>query len=377
MRARTILACLWLVGSMAVGHAGAESDAAEPEWLHIGPLRIRDLTPFGIQRLDFLPATALPQAPHTWSLEANLSYQNTFVLSENVAEYLEAKGGGQRVAFTPEDARHFFEGDEEAYLIDGELGLFDLTASRRFDRHWTAYLTVPVLFYADGVFDEFIESFHEQFGFDTAHRELVKQDDLTVMSRLGDRRLALFEPPDDGFGDPVFGGRYQLYGEHRKWNLIGEAAVKIAFRDTDFFHSSGRDDYGVQLSAQRFFGKQALYISASEVYFNGFDRDAIDPPPIVRNWITTVIVAYERRFWGPLNGIFQFYTSPSTVEGTTLEDVAERKFQLSGGLQMHHGVWVYRFAVTENLRNFQNTPDAGVTLSVARVVLGRQGQPTG
>ena len=129
--ARTLVVCVWLLAPLGAGAAD------EPEWMHIGPLRIRDLTPFGIQRLDFLPATALPQRPRSWSLEANLSYQNTFVLSENVAEYLEAKGAGQRVAFTPEDAQYFFEGDEEAYLIDGELGLFDLTASRRFDRHWT------------------------------------------------------------------------------------------------------------------------------------------------------------------------------------------------------------------------------------------------
>jgi hypothetical protein len=358
-----------LSGALATA-VSAESEGSERDWLAMGPLRIRDLTPFGIQRLDFLPATALEQKPHTWLLEVNLSYQNTFVLSDNVVDYLEAKEPGDgRVEFTPEDAAILLDGDEEAYLIDGELGLFDLTATYRFGPHWGAYATIPVLSYNDGIFDEFIESFHDRFGFDTAHRELLDQDDLSIMSRLGGRRLAVFEPPDDGVGDPVLGGRYVLYDQPRKWNLIGEAAIKVAFRDHDFFHSSGRSDYGLQLSLQRFFGKQALYLTVSEVYFSGFDREAVDPSPLVRNWITTLVVAYERRFFGPVNGIFQLYRSPSTVSGTSLEELKQTKYTLTGGLQWNIKGWVWRLGVTENLRNFENTPDVGATVSVARIVL--------
>jgi hypothetical protein len=369
-KARRIIASVLVAGVVAIA-ASAESDTAESEWLHLGPLRIRDLTPFGIQRLDFLPAHALQQKPQTWTLEVNLSYQNTFVLSDSVVEYFESKSQGERQRFTPEDAAALLDADEEAYLIDGELGLFDLTATYRFDRHWSAYATIPVLSFADGTFDELIESFHDQFGFDTNHRELLEQDDLTILSRLGERRLAVLEPPDDGIGDPVFGGRYALFGEPRKWNLIAEAAIKVAYRDDEFFLSSGRSDYGVQLSLQRFFRKQALYLTVSEVYFSGFDPSAIDPTPLIRNWISTVVVGYERKFFGPVNGIFQLYSSPSTVEGTELEELTAQKYQLSGGLQWHHRSWVYRLAVTENLRNFENTPDVGATLSVARVVLGK------
>ncbi|HEX6929613.1 MAG TPA: hypothetical protein VF267_10205, partial [Gammaproteobacteria bacterium] len=44
----------------------------------LGPLRLRDLTPFALQRLDFLPASASARYPEGWALEANLSYTNTF-----------------------------------------------------------------------------------------------------------------------------------------------------------------------------------------------------------------------------------------------------------------------------------------------------------
>ena len=345
-------------------------ETEQPDWVHIGPLRIRDLTPFGIQRLDFLPASAIEQTPKTWLLEVNLSYQNTFVLSDIVVEYYDEKSTGGRQKFTPEDAQILLNGEEEAYLIDGELGLFDLTSTYRFGEHWSGYLTLPVLFYNDGIFDEFIESFHDQFGFDTQHRELLEQDDLSIMSRLGERRLALFDPPDDGIGDPVFGARYSVVANPRKWNLMAEAAAKVAFRDHDFFHSSGKSDYGVQLSYQRFFRKQAIYFSFSEVYFAGFEASAIDPPPLVRHWISTFVLGYERKFWGPLNGIFQLYHSPSTVEGTGLKELTEDKHQLTGGLQWMRKGWVYRLAVTENLRNFENTPDVGGTVSIAWVGVG-------
>jgi hypothetical protein len=344
----------------------------EPEWLHIGPLRIRDLTAFGIQRLDFLPAHAWNPVPGTWSFEVNLSYQNTFTLSDNVADYLEEKGQGRRVAVTPDDAQYLFAQDDEAYLLDGELGLFDLVAHYQGPGHWSGYMTIPVLSYADGIFDEFIESFHDQFGFDTQHRELVKQDDLTVLSRLGMRRLALFDPPDDGVGDPVFALSYALFEQPRRWNLIGEVAVKVGFRDHDFFHSSGRNDYGAQLSFQRFYRRQALYLSVSEIYFSGFERTAINPPPVVRKWIASAVAGYEFKIRGRVNGILQLHASPSTVQGTTIDELTEDKFQLSGGVQGHRDGWIYRLAVTENLSNFKNTPDIGATVSITRMVVGRR-----
>ncbi len=103
---RARLAAVSLALALAApGAAAADPPEAEPadSWCHIGLLRVRDLTPFGILRLDFLPAHAVSATPGTWALEVNLSYQNTYVLSDNVAAYLEARGGGGRVRLTPAD----------------------------------------------------------------------------------------------------------------------------------------------------------------------------------------------------------------------------------------------------------------------------------
>jgi len=349
-----------LIGSFAV-RSGAQS------WSHTGLLRVRDLTPFGILRLDFLPAHAVAARPGTWALEVNLSYQNTFVMSENVAGYLKDKGGGGRVEMTKEDADALVARGEEAYFVDLEMALLDLTAHYRFSPHWGGYVTVPVLSFRDGFLDSTIEGFHERFGFDTAHRDLAVRDRLQVVVAGGGARLAIFEPSGEGVGDPVFGARYSMAAEPDRWNLILEGAVKVAWRDEEPLLSSGKSDAGVQLSYQRFFDRQAFYLTGSAVYFSGSDNPVT---PDLEQVIPTVVLGWERRLTRRTNGILQLYASPSVVQDSDLDELTADKYLLSLGFQTRRGGWFYRWALTENLQNFSNTPDVGVTLSVAKVVFG-------
>lgn len=362
------LAAVLLLGSLAGVAEAQEPAAVPPSWTHIGPLRVRDLTPFGILRLDFLPAHAVAATPGTWALEVNLSYQNTYVLSENVADYLRERGGGRRVALTAEDVEAIRAFEEEAYFVDLELGLFDLTAHYRFSSHWGGYLTVPVLSFQDGYLDSSIEGFHDEFGFSTANRDLSVRDRFQVVVTGPDDGLTILEAPSDGVGDPVLGLRYSLFAEPDGWNLIAEGAVKVAWSDERPFLSSGKSDAGVQLSLQKFYDGQAFYLTASGVHFRGSDNPVT---PDLEQWIPTVVVGWERRVTRRSNVIVQLYTSPSVVQDSAVDELAADKYLLSLGLQARRGEWFYRFALTENLQNFANTPDIGLTFSLARVVFGR------
>ncbi len=344
--------------------AGAEEQQEKP-WTHLGLLRIRDLTPFGILRLDFLPAHAVQSRKGTGGIELNLSYQNTYVLSDNVAEYLRVRGGGERVELQQADVDAILATGEEAYLVDGELGLFDLTGHYRFSRHWGGYVTLPVLVFNDGVLDGTIEGFHSAFGLDSANRDLAKRNEFFALVQTPAGTVALEDPPEDGFADPVFGARWSLFAEARSWNLIVEGAAKIAFRDAKFFVSSGRTDYGVQASYQKFFKGNALYTSLSIVDFAGTDLPGVPDEP---EWIPTFVGGWEARIGRHTNVVLQLYASPSVIEDSELRQLTADKFQLSAGLQASTADgWVWRFAVTENLVNFDNTPDIGVTLSAAKV----------
>lgn len=345
---------------------GAETPAGETrtDWTHLGLVRVRDLTPFGILRLDFIPAHSVTATTGTWALEADLSYQNTYVLSDNVAEYLEARGGGERVELTSGDVDAIRSLGEDAYLVDLELGLLDLTAHYRFTPHWGGYVTVPVLFFQGGFLDSAIEGFHERSGFSTANRDLTPRNRFQVVIATGDGELAVLDPPSDGVGDPVLGMRYSLFPQPERWNLLIEGAVKVAVLGARPFLSSGRNDVGVQVSLQRFFRRNALYLTASAVYVNG-SSDRLTPD--LEGWIPTSLVGWETKLSRRVNAVLQVYASRSVIQSSTLDELSANKYFATLGLQTHRGAWLYQAAVTENLANFNNTPDVGVSLSVAKV----------
>ena len=75
-------------------------DATQPalqEYPKFGLLRERDLSPFGFLRLDMRPAHAVWVPPGSWGVEVLLGYQNSWMLSPNVEEYLKSLPGRRRL----------------------------------------------------------------------------------------------------------------------------------------------------------------------------------------------------------------------------------------------------------------------------------------
>lgn len=352
-----VLGC---IASAAHGQASGETD-----WQTLGLMRIRDMTPWGLGRLDMLPAHAVAATPGTFAFEFNLSYQNTWALSDNVLDYLNGRGPG-RAPIGQADVAAILAMPGDAYLVDGEYGLVDLTLHYRFSSHWGAYLTVPYITFNDGFLDGTIENFHDTFGFGTAGRDRADRNRWQVVAKLENAEYVISRKPGDDFGDPVAGFRYSLKDRPDHWNFIFEAAAKIPSGSSEFMVSTGEYDYGVQLSMQRFFHRNALYATVSNVYFGSPDIDLATD-----QWIPTVILGWETRLTRHLNFILQTYASRSTVQKTNLDELSSEKIQATFGLQWLYRGNVLRFAITENLANFNNTPDIGVTLSIARVFLGR------
>ncbi len=52
-------------------------------------------------------------------------------------------------------------------------------------------------------------------------------------------------------------------------------------------------------------------------------------------------------------------------EDTDLEGLLKTKYQISIGLRRHVDASVWTFAITENVRNFDNTPDIGFQIGWA------------
>ena len=57
------------------------------------------------------------------------------------------------------------------------------------------------------------------------------------------------------------------------------------------------------------------------------------------------------------------------MQDTTIDQLKADKYQASLGLRSLRSHLVYGFAMTENVENFANTPDIGVSLTLAWIAL--------
>ena len=330
----------------------------------LGPLRIRDMTPFSLLRLDMLPAHAVEAGVGSWAIEADISFSNTFVMSDNVRRYLQQRGGRSPLSATDVDA--ILGLGEDAFYVDGEFGLLELTGHYRVARRTSVYLTLSAYNFSGGFMDGSIEGFHDTFGLENAGRDLVSRRKFqTVMALEGQQLVSLDAPVGNGLGDPVIGLRQAFPLGASRWGLVVSGEAKIAWRGERLFLSTGTNDYGLQLSLQGKFRRQAVYFTGSAVSTDG----RVFGVPLARRVVPTFTAAYEQVLTEHTNFIGQIYASQSTVRDSTVEVIQADKYQASLGFRSRRGRMIYGFAFTENLKNFDNTPDVGLSLTLAWAAL--------
>ncbi|HEX6927662.1 MAG TPA: DUF3187 family protein, partial [Gammaproteobacteria bacterium] len=222
------------------------------------------------------------------------------------------------------------------------------------------YGVLPVHHYHGGSLDATIESFHRQAGFSDFGRDLVAQDQFQGFFKINERQTLLAQAPrSTGFADPVVGIRHR--GLHAgNWDVVLEFAMKLPIGANDPLFSSGHADAGVQVSLQRQWVNNGLYLSLSHVYFGGSDAfgDAIN------RHIPSLTVAWESRITKSTSVILQATGARSVFAGDTDPELAANQYQLSLGLRRVSGALHYTFALTENVVNFNNTPDIGFHMGI-------------
>jgi Protein of unknown function (DUF3187) len=339
---------------------GTPALAAESDFL--GLLRARDLTTFGFLRLDMRPAHAIHAPEGTWAIETELAHQNTWALSSGARVYLDSLPG--RRSLGPEEVADILALPGENYVFDMELAELDVALHYKFTQRWGGYLVLSGVNYSGGFLDRSIESFHDAFGFDNNSRPAAERNAVRLIADLNNANLQVSEAPTSGgLLDPTIGVRYSSPQQVKGWNYVVEAAAKLAWQGEEEFLSTGRTDYGLQATLQRFGDHHAWYVSASAVYYDG--RTSITPtdPQVV----PTLVVGYERKLNEKTHLVLQTYISNSVYshEDTHLDELLDTKLQLSLGLYRRMGRGVMSFAITENLQNFNNTPDVGLQLGWA------------
>lgn len=352
------------VVTVLIGMCASVATAADGAFY--GLLRERDLTPFGFLRLDMRPAHAVAIEPGSWALETNLGYQNTWALSPEVESYLtNLESQGRRDLGTAElQAIQALPG--ENYLLDVESASLDVTLHYKFSTNWTGYFIASAVSYQGGFLDGTIEDFHDNFGFSTFGRPAASRDDVNLIFDLKSVQVAFFDSPTDGgYTDPTLGLRYVGISLPQPWKLSLEAAVKVPVGGRRLLLSTGRTDYGIQASLQRFGNHHALYLAAAAVYYAG----ASEPAPQDSQIIPTLVFGYERKLTDNTNLNLQGYISKSVYshDQTDLEELLGEKYQLTLGIRHRMERFLISFGVTENLQNVNNTPDIGAQLGLAYI----------
>ncbi len=340
--------------------------ASAQEGAFYGLLRSRDLSPFGFLRLDLRPAHAVSIEPGTWAFETELDYQNTWALSADVEDYLVSLEPSGRRRIGPAEVRAIQDLDGDNYLLDIEGATLSFTAHYKLSPHWTAYGTLSVVKYTDGLLDGTIESFHDNFGFSTFGRPAVARNRTALIYDLKGAQVVLLErPTDGGLLDPVLGVRYSGLQFSPDWRLTLEAATKIPWQGREILLSTGRVDYGLQAALQRTGVRHGVYFNAATVYYAGASMPAMNDSQV----IPTLIVGYEFKWTGRTNLNFQVYASKSVYsdETTDLEELTATKYEYSLGVRHRLENWLLTFALTENVQNVNNTPDVGFSLGLAYI----------
>lgn len=336
------LACTALLCATAHAESGHEP----------GILRTRDLTLFGMQRLDMRPTDMGEPPPGRWTIELQAAYQNTFAMSDDALEYLKGRNAG-RIPLRPEDAQALLAAPHDSYYVDAEVGVLDIILQRRLSRQFAAIIEVPYIHYGQGQLDTFIEDFHDAAGLSQMGRDLVAHDRFQIVYHLADTRVQMLDRQvTDGFGDPIVSMRYMpaLSG---RWQFAVEAAAKLPLAGERTLLSTGETDFGLQTSIRRRFGRATLQASATLVYYSGGFESPTD------DLIPTLIVAGSYAATPATSIIVQTYASRSAVRGTTVDELSNNKYQISLGLQSSVRNWTWTFAITENVVNYNNTPDVG------------------
>lgn len=358
-----VLVAAGLLAAVPVPSRAEESPPPTgPPQTFYGPLRARDLSPFGFLRLDMRPAFAGSLEPGQWTLETELAYQNTWALSDGVERYLDSRGG--RRPLTAEDAAAIAALPGENYLVDLELLEVDLTLHRQLTPAWGAFLILSGVAYGGDALDGAIERFHSTFGMSNNGRRSVPRGQVNVLLDLDSVQSTVLDVTHrDGLLDPTLGIRYSGARLPAPWSLVLEAAVKVPLGGARDWLSTGRTDYGVQASVMRRGSRHAFFSSLALVDYAG----SADPVHPGAEFIPTLVFGLDSHLTARTHSILQFYASPSVfgAEETRLEELNSNKFLVSLGLRHHRRPHLYSFAVTENLANFNNTPDIAFLASYA------------
>lgn len=327
------------------------------------PFRIRDHTFPNFLILGFTPAPSAPLGRGNSAVEMHLSVINNFQVSPEVEDYLEQTRGGSRRSLDSTDVAFILGLPQgQAYYIDGEFSMLE------FAFHWglTNQLDLGVginyMHYGGQLLDQTIFEFHDSLGLGQGGREYVDNNQVqVVMGRDNAQDIVLLDRPSSGgFGDPNIFVRYALPQLLLNWRSNLEIGIKIPLMNEEKYLSTGSWDFGYQLTIDRLFERDAWIINAGEVFPGEYKQSEFQPPNL-----PFINISWMHRFkdWTSTRFFTQILVAKHPYRELVSSGLSDVASQITLGLKWDTDIGIIGFGITENLFNFDNTPDVGLHLT--------------
>jgi hypothetical protein len=328
-----------------------------------GPLRIRDqfLPSIGFLSFDPLPADVL-EKDH-WQLDLVVTVANDFAHSEAVEQFLAGRSSRQPLTLDELRSIEPAEGSAGIYHLDGEHYRTAIAIRRGVGRGLQMGVLIPFISYQGGVLDGAVEDFHDGFSLSQAGRLGVARNAFTAYVRSGEREVFIQGDPSSSLSDIVLTAKGRLLGARQgtRTRLALQGSLKLPTGDAKTLTGSGSTDLGIELLGTRYYGSSCLHVSVGAARLGAHDLFDIPPQTLLSG-----MLAWERALGKSMTGLVQLTISESPFSDLDLENLNTLSSQITLGVKKAIGANVFFFGLTENVVNFDNSPDIGVHLGLTR-----------
>ncbi len=179
--------------------------------------------------------------------------------------------------------------------------------------------------------------------------------------------MFIHDDPSTSLGDIVLTAKGRRLGssENERTKLALQGSLKVPTGNEETLTSSGSTDLGLELLGTRYYRRSCLHGSVGVIHLGEHDLFEIPSQTVLSG-----MFAWERAFGKTMSGLVQLTISESPFADLNLENLNTLSSQVTLGFKKAFGPNVFFLGLTENVANFDNSPDIGIHLGFTRTFGG-------
>ncbi len=362
-----IVAFISLLFSQPLQPVIASQPPSSPDNHWNTPFQVRDYTFPSFLLLGFSPTPAKPLEHGHHHFNFSYSVVNDFQVSATVEQYLKERHGDKRRPLDTTDInfiRNLPQG--EGYYIDGEFTMLELNYNLGLGDQLELGVTASYIFYGGRLLDGVIYDFHDAIGTGQQGREYVADNQVqVVLARDNGKDIVLPQRPSrGGFTDPAIYIRTAFPIPYFEWQGKLSLGIKPPLMSEHKFLSSGSWDSGFQLTLDKQASHNIYTINTGYIYTGGFEQTHFNPPslPYINlGWL------HRYKKWPNTRSQIQIHLAEHPYRDLVDSALSELQFQITLGIKWKLEAGMLGMALSENVLNFDNTPDVVLHLSWERI----------